>query len=74
MRGDVEGDQNETFEGKTLIRYGGGDHVVNGMRIREEVDWNKSVSRGPTKSRGETPDTRPLVWNSLGRPKHPPCK
>ena len=42
--GDVEGDQNETFARETLIRYGGSEHIVNGMRICEEVDW-KDISR-----------------------------
>jgi hypothetical protein len=37
-RGDIEGDQNETFVRETLIRYSRGEHITDGMRICEEVD------------------------------------
>lgn len=73
-RSDIEGDQNETFVRETLIRYGWGEHIINGMRICEEVDWEKVISRQPTWSRGKTPDTQPPVWNFLGRPERLPCK
>ena len=43
---DVEGEQNETFARETLIRYGRGEHIINGVRICKEVDWKTSaVSR-----------------------------
>lgn len=47
---------------------------MNGIRIREEVDWEKpsAVIRG---SLGEkTSDTQPPVRNCQERPKHLPCK
>lgn len=45
-RGDVKGNQNETFVRETLIGYGGGEDFTNGMRICEEVDWKMSSAGG----------------------------
>jgi hypothetical protein len=35
---DIERDQNETFVRETLIGYGWGEHIIDGMRICIEVD------------------------------------